>query len=436
MSKIVRLLSILPIILLLGSIVGAQDDVSGEITIMMQEANQNVFEETTLPGFLEMYPDLEIEWVNYAPDEVANQVALAIMGGTGAPDLAVTENRSITQLVELGGLLDLTPLIQPYLDDINPTFLEYCSKEGQIYCVPWDIGPVVTFYRRDIFDAAGLPSDPESVNELFATWDSFLNTCITIKETTGLNCFALNKANNYGDYLFNMLWSRGLGFYNEDNEVTIDAPYVVESLEKLGEFWDADVVSDALEWTDQWYAELNADIDDPNTDPVATVMIGAWMGSFLKSWVAADQSGNWGVAKMPAWEPGGTRAANQGGSNFFIPEDSQNIDAAWAFIEYMILNPEIHVEHFAFSDYFPAISSTYTLPIFEETDPYFGNQATRALYAQVAQEIPSAYIYGEYAVTMSGATATAIQNYALGNMSAEEALKEAADAVRLETDLP
>ncbi|MFC1960553.1 ABC transporter substrate-binding protein [Chloroflexota bacterium] len=302
--------------------------------------------------------------------------------------------------------------------------------------MPWDVGPVVTFYRRDIFDAAGLPSDSESVSELLATWDDYLETCLTIKEATGLPCLAMNKANNYGDLAFNMLWSQGLGFYNENNEVTIDSPEVVAALEKMGEFWDAEVTSDALEWTDQWYAELNAAIDDENVEPVASIVIAAWMGSFLKSWISADQAGNWGVALMPAWEEGGTRSANQGGSNFFIPEDSQNKEAAWAFIEYMILDPEVHAEHFAFSDYFPAISSTYDQPIFEETDPYFGDQATRALYAEVAQEIPFAYIYGPYAVTMSGATSTAIQNYALGNMSAEEALAEAADAVRLETDLP
>lgn len=434
MSRFFSILAVFCLILVLGSVAVAQDEPSGEMTIMIQEANQGVFEATTLDGFMEMYPDIEIEWVNYPPDEVANQVALSIMGGTGAPDLAVTENRSIAQLVELGGLMDLTELVEPYLDQINPTFLELCSQDGAIYCVPWDIGPVVMFYRRDIFEAAGLPSDPESVNDLIATWDEFLNTCITIKEETGLNCFAMNKANNYGDYLFNMLWSREIGFFNEDNEVTIDSPEVIESLEKLGQFWEADVVSDALEWTDQWYAELNAHIDG-ETEPFATLMIGAWMGSFLKSWVAPDQSGNWGVALMPAWEEGGLRAANQGGSNMFIPEDSENPEAAWAFIEYMLLDPEVHVEHFAFSDYFPAITSTYAQPIFEETDPYFGDQATRALYAEVAQQIPYAPIYGEFAVTMSGNTATAIQNYALGNMSAEEALGEAADAVRLETGL-
>jgi lactose/L-arabinose transport system substrate-binding protein len=269
---------------------------SGKLVIWVQQANQDVWQSTVLPAFQAEYPDVEIEFVNYAPDEVANQVGLAIQGGTGVPDLAVTEYRSITALVELGGLLDLTSLVEPHKDTLNNTMMGYCTKDDVVYCVPWDIGPVVTFYRRDIFDAAGLPSDPESVSAAIATYDDYLETCKTIKERTGLPCFGLNKANNYGTMLENMLWQQGLGFYDVNGNVTIDAPYVVEAMEKIGTFWEADVVSDSLEWTDPWYAELNADIDNTDTPPIATVTIGAWMGNFLKAWAAADQAGNWGVA--------------------------------------------------------------------------------------------------------------------------------------------
>ena len=127
---------------------------SGRLVIWVQQANQDVWENTVLPAFLAEYPDIELEFVNYAPDEVANQVGLAIQGGIGVPDLAVTEYRSITALVELGGLMDLTALVEPHQDVLNETMMGYCTKDGKIYCVPWDIGPVVTFYRRDIFDAA------------------------------------------------------------------------------------------------------------------------------------------------------------------------------------------------------------------------------------------------------------------------------------------
>ena len=408
---------------------------SGKLTIWVQQANQDVFEKTILPDFQAEYPDIEIEWVNYPPAEVANQMTIAIQGGSGGPDLGITENASFAKLVELDGLMDLTQRMEPYKDQMNQPALVEGSKEGKIYTIPWDIGPVVTFYRRDIFEAAGLPTEPDEVTELLATWDDYLATCETIKEETGMLCFALNKANNYGDVYLNMLWQQDLDLYSDDGEVLVDGPAYVETLNKLGEFWSSDVVSDELEWTDNWYAILNASMDDETVKPVATIPIAAWMGNFLKTWVAADQSGNWGVAKMPAYTAGGTRAANQGGSSAFIPANSSNPEAAWAFVEFMFLRNDNMIKLFEFSDYFPANAATYDDPLFQQPDDYFGGQATRLVYAEAANEIPVANQYGPYSQTIRGTLATAVQKFAMGQMSAEEALKEAADNIRTETGL-
>lgn len=408
---------------------------SGNLLIWVQQANQDVFEQTVLEEFQAAYPDITLEFVNYPPAEVADQTVLAIQGGAGGPDLGVTENASIGRIANLGGLLDLSDQLVPYRDSLNSFALEEGSAEGKNYCVPWDIGPVVTFYRRDIFEAAGLPSQPEEVNQLISTWDSFLDACVTIQEETGASCFALNKANNYGDIYFNMLWQQGLGFYTNEGAVTVDGPEYAETLQKLGQFWEAGVVSDELEWTDNWYAELNAPLGDPNVTPVASVTIGSWMGSFLKTWVAADRAGDWGVVQMPAYSEGGIRSANQGGSCMFIPEATTNREAAWAFIEFMLLNEENQKQIFAYSDYFPALETIYDDPMFDDGDPYFGDQAVRQVYAEAARNIPAANLYGPYAQAIRGAVSTAVQQFALGELSAEEALRQAADTIRVETGL-
>jgi ABC-type glycerol-3-phosphate transport system substrate-binding protein len=361
-------------------------------------------------------------------------MTLAIQGGSGGPDLGITENASIGRLNELDGLMDLTPKLQPYLADLNEFAVKEGSKDGKNYCVPWDIGPVVTFYRRDIFKAAGLSDKPEDVSEMVSTWDKYLQTCQTIKDKTGLPCFAMNKANNYGDTFFNMTWQQGLDLY-KDGTVLVDQPQYAEALNKMGQFWEADLVSDNLEWTDNWYAEMNAKIDDPNVKPVASVVIAAWMGNFLKTWISADQAGNWGVALMPAYTEGGVRSANQGGSCAFVPASSTNPDAAWAFIEFMLLRKENQVKIFEYSDYFPAYEVTYDDPLFNKPDEYFGGQVTRTVFADVARQIPIANQYGPLSQTVRGAVATAIQTYAMGQMSAEDALKEAADAIRTETGM-
>jgi ABC-type glycerol-3-phosphate transport system substrate-binding protein len=410
---------------------------SGKLIIWVQQANQDVWEQTVLAGFQEMYPDIELEFVNYAPEEVASQVALAIQGGTGVPDLGVTQYRDMQQLIALQGLKDISDLMDPYLGEFSPEILAYCETDGVIYCTPWDIGPTVTYYRRDVFEAAGLSSDPDDVGQMVATWDDYLDTCITIKEKTGLPCLSQNKANNYGYMVLDMMWQRGIGFFDEKGAVTLEAPEFAEALEKVGEFWAADVTSDNLDWADSWYAEYSSTIDNTDTPPVATIVYPAWLGGFLKSWMSADLAGSWGIALMPAWEEGGVRASMAGGSAYFIPEGSANPNAAWAFIEYMALNTDNQVAQYGYSDYFPTLLSTYDSPLFSEPDPYYGDQVTRPIFAEVAGNVPYVYMYdSQYYNVVSGALNTAIQNYAMGTMSAADALHEAAEAVRLETGAP
>lgn len=410
---------------------------SGKLLIWVQQVNQDVWEQTVLPGFQEAYPDVELEIVNYAPEEVASQVGLAIQGGTGGPDLGVTQYRDIQPLIELGGIMDLSPWMEAHRGDFSADILAYCDTDGKIYCVPWDIGPTVTYYRRDIFEAAGLSSDPDDVSAMVATWDDYLDTCIKIKEATGLPCFSQNKANNYGLMLIDMMWQQGIGFFDADGNVTLEDPRVVAALEEIGKFWEAGVTSDNLEWTDPWYSDLAANIDNADSPPIASLVYPAWMGNFFKTWIAPDQAGNWGVALMPAWEEGGVRASMGGGSAYFIPADSTNPEAARAFIEYMNLDTDNQLKIYEYSDYFPALISTYDAPLFAEPDPYFGDEVTRAIYAEVAANVPYAYIYdSQYYNTVAGALATAVQNFALGNMTAAEALSDAADTVRLETGAP
>jgi ABC-type glycerol-3-phosphate transport system substrate-binding protein len=436
MSTFFRALLLTVVVLLLGSTVLAQDaQPSGKILVWMQVANQDQMEATVLPAFYEAYPGIEIEFVNYSPVEVANQLALAIQGGTGAPDVALMETAQIARIVDLGGVLDLTDRLAADLSDLAPSSLELGKKDDAYYAVPWDVGPVVLYYRRDIFEAAGLPTDPEAVDEMVSTWDKFLEVCQTIKNETGLYCFANNKANNYGDVWSNMLWSQGIGWYNADGQVTVNSPEAVAALEKLGEFWAADLLSDDLEWTDNWYATLNTvALDDLNIKPVATLPIAAWMGGFLKNWAAPDTTGLWGVVRFPAMTEGGVRSANQGGSSYVIPEQSQNVEAAWAFISF-VNSAESQIALFDYGDIFPARLSTYEDPIFEVADPYFADQPVREVYADAGAIIPVAPIYGVYYPVMNSATDTAIQKFATGQLSAADALAEAASIIRSETGL-
>ena len=53
------------------------------------------------------------------------------------------------------------------------------TEDGRLVAMPWDIGPAGFWYRTDLFEAAGYPTEPEKVEELIGgskhTWDDFLN---------------------------------------------------------------------------------------------------------------------------------------------------------------------------------------------------------------------------------------------------------------------
>jgi lactose/L-arabinose transport system substrate-binding protein len=407
---------------------------SGKVTLWMWKAAHDTLTNSgVLDAFNAEYPDVEVEVVEYAPADVYQKLPLALQAGTGAPDISLVENSHLAQMVALGGLTDMTEWVTPYLDKMNAYKWADAQLDGKYYAMPWDSGPVVFYYRRDIFDAAGLPSDPESVSTAVATWDDYFNTCQTIMEKTGSACFSNNKANNYGRLYEMMLWQQGLGYYNADGQVTVDSPENIATLETMKKFWDANLTSDQLEWTDGWYAELAAPTDQK---PIATLVEAAWMGAFLKGWIAPGTEGKWGVALMPAAADGQVRAANDGGSAFVIPDQSQNKEAAWALTEFLFGRVENQVAMFKSSDFFPSLEAAYDDPVFSETDPFFADEAVRETYVDVVKQVPIAYVYGPHYSEMNSFVATAIQKVATGQASAADALKEAADAIRAQTGMP
>jgi ABC-type glycerol-3-phosphate transport system substrate-binding protein len=412
----------------------AAEKPAGDIVVWGWEAalNDTIEAAGVIEAFNAEFPDVNVEFLIMAPNDVYTNLPLAITAGDELPDVVLVENSRLAQFVHMGGgtaLTDLTDKVGPYVDQFNAYKWTDCTMDGKYYCLPWDSGPVVMYYRRDVFDAAGLPSDPEEVTAAIATWDDYLEACQQIKEETGAFCFAHNQANNFGRLYEMTLWEQGLGYYDlESGEVTVDSPENIATLETLGEFWDAELVSDNLEWTDPWYAELGT--VPLEEQPIATIIEASWMEVFMKDWIAPGTAGLWGVAEMPSVTAGGVRASNDGGSTFVIPAEAPNPEAAWAFIEHALAKPESQLAMFETSGFIPSLETTYDDALFEAGDEFFDGQNARAIYADVVQRIPSAGIYGPNYNMMNGAVSLAIQRYAAGEVSAAEALQEAAAEIR------
>src|SRR5258706_3217900 len=425
-------------------------ELSGKLTVWCWKAawTDSIVKSGALDAFKAKYPNVEIDYVEMATGDIYQKLPLAITAGTGTPDFACVESSHLAQMVALGGLTDLTTQVKPYVSQMNAFKWSDAMLDGKYYAMPWDSGPVVMYYRRDVFKAAGLASDPDSVSSMVATWDDYLNVCKTIKDKTGDDCFSSNKANNDARLYEMMLWQQGLGYYDANGKVTVDSAQNVATLEELKKFWDASLLSDQSAWTDGWYAEFAAGGTAPiptlgpgtpepaAVKPVATLVEAAWMGVFLKSWIAPGTAGMWGVAQMPAMQAGQVRTANDGGSNVVIPDQSQNKAAAWALTEWLFGKPENQAAIFKANDIFPSLESAYADPVFSEADPFFDNENVRTTYVDAVKVIPVGYVYGPNYALMSGYVQTAIPKVATGAASVQDALTEAANSIRNDPGMP
>ena len=105
---------------------------SGKIVVWAWGSAKSTLE-AGLAGFAEAYPDIEVEFVVYAPANVYVNLPLALTAGVGAPDVCVVENSHLLQMVDLGGLVDITEQFQPYIESVNAYKLKEAVKDGKYY---------------------------------------------------------------------------------------------------------------------------------------------------------------------------------------------------------------------------------------------------------------------------------------------------------------
>jgi multiple sugar transport system substrate-binding protein len=240
----------------------------------------------------------------------------------------------------------------------------------------WDIGPCTYFYNVKIFEAAGLPVEPEKVEKILGTWEGFFDACKKVRELPGDNRLIGSAAD-----VFQWLWL-GRDYYSFDPN--LGPVFNFEQKQHFGEFLENAMKIRKMGWdtnTRLWIDDESYTYYD--TGQIASIATGAWMGGFFKSWMAANQAGNFRICRLPLGLP----STNSGGSYMCIPMQSRNKEAAWKFIEFALATPEAQNKMFETTDYFPAYKPAWNDPIYDLGDPFFGGQQTRKLWARIADEV-------------------------------------------------
>jgi len=371
-------------------------------------------------GFTKAHPDITLNYVQIKPQDVYQKLQLDAAAGSGFPDVSCVEDSHLAQFTKLGILADITKQAAPYKKQIQAYKWTQQTLKGHVYAFPWDAGPMGLFYRRSVFKSAGI--NPASIH----TWNDFYKAGLKLKKL-GIPIWLQSKAQNDARFFEDLLWQQGLGYVDAKGHVILDkSPKVLATLQFLGKMWNAGILGDQAEWTDPWYASIN-------DGKVATLPMAVWMGTFLKSWLAPKTSGDWGVIPLPSWTKNGVHTANDGGSALAIFKSSSNFNAAWQYVQWHLGRADVQAHMYQQTDIFPSLESAWRSPYMRQADAYYGGEKQRQTFEALAKQIPVAYIYSSDYEQMDSLMSSELQKFALGKETAQQALKNAANAIRSRT---
>ncbi|MCG6567723.1 extracellular solute-binding protein [Tessaracoccus sp. Y36] len=257
--------------------------------------------------------------------------------------------------------------------DIKGDYLEYkwnqaTAADGKQLGIPIDVGPTALFYRFDIFEEAGLPSDPEELAASIRTWDEYIELgkkLLAAKPDTYL-------IRNAGG-LFDVAWAQtGKGFIDE-------AGVFIGDQEHIRNAWDTAVK--ALD------AGIVATLQSNSADTAAAVNEGRLPADFGASWHLSDlmvdapeTAGKWHVCEHPG------EAYNNGGSFLAIPEGAADPAKSFEVIKFL-LNAQNQAYEFEDKGNFPATPASFEMPEVAGPVEFLGGQVAAEVFGKAAETI-------------------------------------------------
>ncbi|WP_100444461.1 ABC transporter substrate-binding protein [Glycomyces xiaoerkulensis] len=238
-----------------------------------------------------------------------------------------------------------------------------------------DVGGMAMCYRRDLFEAAGLPTERDEVSALWAeSWEDYVEVGHDYVEATGGEYFFESSGNMFRA----MVEQAEQGVYDRDDNIVVDSnPAVKESWDLTVEAVEAGMSNQLEAWTPEWNASFTE-------GTFATIICPAWMTTYIET-NAPDAAGLWDIATVP----GG--AGNMGGSHLVLPAQGEHPEEAYEFIEWLTA-PEQQLKVFEETGNFPSTPELYEDEAFTGmTAEYFNEAPVGEIFTDSAESVEPQY---------------------------------------------
>ncbi|MBO0781675.1 MAG: extracellular solute-binding protein [Ktedonobacteraceae bacterium] len=408
---------------LLAACGGGGGGTSGQITVWTWPDNDKTFAKT-VPIFQKKHPGIKVNVQPFpnADTDYANKLLTALVSGSG-PDVAMVEINVVAKFKTKPGFVDLSQA--PYnAKQYQSSYAEYAwnyvsdSQTGKVFALPKNTGPGAMFYRRDVFEKAGLPTEPEKVQSLLKDWDAFLHV--------GQQLSIAGKqwmVSTPNQIFSTIVGEAGLSYYDANGTLQLDNPIFKVAMQRAQDAWNAGIISPFTDWSAEWGAALEK-------GTIATHLWGNWFGGNIKSVYAKDTGGNWGVTYAPAFD--GKTAFDSGGDFIGILESSQNKQAAWEFCKFVTQDMDSLQTMYAANDLYPAWKPALTQPWMNQNDAYYKNQNVNQVFAPVQSKMTPP-ITNPNDATVGTVVTSMLNDITRGKMEIDAALSKAKQQIQAKT---
>jgi N,N'-diacetylchitobiose transport system substrate-binding protein len=296
---------------------------SGEITTWIMDPGSPKLQEV-LKGYATEFqaknPDakVNIEFVPWA--QAHDKFTTAIAGGK-VPDVAEMGTTWTPEFADQGAF---EPVPAAGSGEYVSSLVDAATLDDEVWGKPWYAGARALVYRKDVFKKAGIDAPPK-------TWDELATAAQAIKEKGGgIYPLAFNGLTEH--YYLPTIWQAGGEIATQDGDTwkaAVDTPEGVEAIRYYTDFYKQGYVPKAAigwEEPDAQEAFINGDI--------AMLIAGGWTyNSIIQT--KPELESKIGTALGPAG-PSGKDTAFAGGSHLVVFKESDNVETANAFVDFML----------------------------------------------------------------------------------------------------
>ena len=384
-----KILFLLVALVLVGGLVfaaGSSEKKAEKITVIMPR------HEMDLEGVWEMQTrefeketGIQVEFIQMSWDEVQTKVMIDLAAGGSSYDVIEFDNGWVEKFAATQWLEPLNSLgNEEYFNSILPGILNTFTVDGDILGVGWNNDTRFFFYNKAMLEKAGFTTPPQ-------TWAEVLTQSMKLKKD-GVSEYPIAEywnqewalANSFAFYLY----SFGANYFDENGNITINDPEGIKTLTFMNSLLKNEKIVNPSSITlsqeaasDLFYRGSSAfffqgppSVYSYSNDPAMSSVVGE--------------------VEVAPWLPGETvemQTTLTLPEAFAIPRASENKEAAWKYIEYMI-SPEKDKERALLIGSLPLFSATYQDPELLAKYPYWAQFGTQS---EVAKPLPLVSWYDE-----------------------------------------